>query len=375
MPDDPNALPMFDRLTAAIDSPTPSDPANPAPTPADPANPAPADPAAAPASSIEGFLKDDPAPADPANPDPANPAPADPAPADDAPPKGLTPKAAETWKTLKQENKEFRKKVEELSKSQLTEEQKAKLTQYEQENKTLQEKLTKYEREIAGVRIELTEEYQQQITRPLESVRSVVEDLANTYELDREALNSAVVEDDRKARVRKLAQLGESMLEPDRLKLYRAAEEFDAIAEAKVKLEENAEETLKNFEAERAEASRKAAVQEIEQVQKASDTLWPLMVKKAPILKDPTIAAAVKAEAASIDFRTARPDIKAYVAYAGAVLPKLVAAMQKSDARVAELTAQIEALKGTTPSGGLPPGGAPPAKTGGFLDSVEAGLR
>jgi hypothetical protein len=287
----------------------------------------------------------------------------------------LTPKAAETWKTLKQENKEFRKKVEELSKSQLTEEQKAKLTQYEQENKSLQEKLTKYEREIAGVRIELTEEYQQQITRPLESVRSVVEDLANTYELDLEALNSAVVEDDRKARVRKLAQLGEAMLEPDRLKLYRAAEDFDAIAEAKVKLEENAEESLKTFEAERAEASRKAAVQEIEQVQKASDTLWPLMVKKAPILKDPTIAAAVKAEAASIDFRTARPDIKADVAYAGAVLPKLVAAMQKSDARGAELTAQIEALKGTTPSGGLPPGGAPPAKTGGFLDSVEAGLR
>lgn len=361
-----NSLPIFDRLSEVLDAPAPS-PAEPTPTPAAPTPSAEETPSPTAEDSMAGFLEQPTeTPAAPAEPTPA---------ADDTPPPGLTSKAAETWKTIKKENRELKAKYDEALKNQLSEEQKAKLSQYEEQTRQLQEKLSRYEKEMVGVKLEATEEYQNQVTRPLETVRSSVQDLADTYELDLEALNAAIVEDDRKARVRKLAQLGETMLEPDRLKLYKLAEDFDAVVDTKVKLEENAEKTLQEFEAQRAEASRKAAVQDIEQVQKATETLWPLMVKKAPILKDEKVAAAVRAEAASIDFSSARPDIKAYVALAGATLPKLVTALQKSDARVAELTAQIKAMTGAAPTSGAPGGQAGPANTASFLDAIEHSLR
>ena len=205
------------------------------------------------------------------------PAPVNPPAADDEDrvPEGMTEKAGSRWKELKNEIKELRRKNEEALSSQVAPEELQKLKSAEAEVTSLREKLQTYEREIIGVKLEATDEYQKQVTRPLDTVRSVVQDLAETYELDIEALNSAVVEGNRKERVKKLAQLAESMLEPDRLKLYRSAEDFDNIVETKATLEENAAETLKRFEVERADAQRKQSVEELRKQKEAADDAAP----------------------------------------------------------------------------------------------------
>ena len=292
---------------------------------------------------------------------------------DDVVPEGLTEKAGNRWKELKSEIKEWKRKYEEASTSQVPAEELNKLKAAEAEVSSLREKLETYEREITGIKLEATEEYQKRVTQPIESIRSVVEDLADTYELDLEALNAAVVEGNRKDRVRKLAQLAETMLEPDRLKLYRAAEEFDAVVDTKVALEENAAETLKKFELERAEAQRRQSVEELRKQKAASDETWELLTQKLPFLADEATAKSIRAEADTEDFNSADPGLRAYIAYAGAALPRVAKALREKSNRIAELERQIGAFKGATPA----PGGSAPAsgaKPGSFLDAIEAGL-
>jgi len=292
---------------------------------------------------------------------------------EDRAPEGMTEKAGSRWKELKNEIKELRRKNEEAAASQVAPEELQKLKSAEAEVSALREKLETYEREIIGVKLEATDEYQKQVTLPLDTVRSVVQDLAETYELDIEALNSAVVEGNRRERVKKLAQLAESMLEPDRLKLYRSAEDFDNIVETKAALEENAAETLQRFEVERADAQRKQSVEGLRKQKEAADEMWELMARKLPFLADEATAKAIRAEADTVDFNSADPGLRAYGAYAGAALPRLSKALRVKDARIAELERQIGAFKGATPSSGAsaPSSGV---KSGSFLDAIEAGL-
>jgi hypothetical protein len=353
-------LGSFDDLFAA---PTESGGATPIePTP-DSSNPADPTPDSSEKDDMSSFLgKEEPAPA--------------PAPGsddEDRVPEGMTEKAGNRWKELKNEIKELRRKNEEATASQVAPEELQKLKSAEAEVSALREKLETYEREIIGVKLEATDEYQRQVTLPLDTVRSVVQDLAETYELDIEALNSAVVEGNRRERVKKLAQLAESMLEPDRLKLYRSAEEFDNIVETKAALEENAAETLQRFEVERADAQRKQSVEGLRKQKEAADEMWELMTRKLPFLADEATAKAIRAEADTVDFNSADPGLRAYGAYAGAALPRLAKALRTKEARIAELERQIGAFKGATPSSGAsaPSSGV---KSGSFLDAIEAGL-
>lgn len=361
-----NSDTIADRLGAFDDLFTATPPEDSgSPAPVDPGNPTPSDPTPddSEKDDMSSFLnKDEPAPVTPSAADD-----------EDRVPEGMTEKAGSRWKELKNEIKELRRKNEEAAASQIAPEEIQKLKAAEAEVSSLREKLETYEREIIGVKLEATDEYQKQVTLPLDTVRSVVQDLAETYELDIEALNSAVVEGNRRERVKKLAQLAESMLEPDRLKLYRSAEDFDLIVETKATLEENAAETLQRFEAERAVAQRKQSVEGLRKQKEAADEMWELMAKKLPFLADEATAKAIRAEADTVDFNSADAGLRAYGAYAGAALPRLSKALRVKDARIAELERQIGAYKGAAPSSG----GSAPAnnvRTGSFLDAIEQGL-
>lgn len=288
-------------------------------------------------------------------------------------PEGMTEKAGAKWKEIKTELKNWKQKYEELSKKQAEAPPAAPVKDpvIEAEVSQLREKLSSYEKEIIGVKLEATAEYKQQVNAPLDVIRDTVQDLADTYEIDLEALNAAVVDDDRKSRVRKLAQLGEAMLEPDRLRLYKTAEDFDKVVDTKLKLEENASETLKRFEIERSEQQRKVAVEETRKQKEASEQMWELMTRRVPLLKDAEIAKAVRAEADTVDFSSADPGLRAYGAFAGAALPKVIKAIHEKDARIAALESQINALKGSSPSVGAPPVAPTGIQASSFLDAIE----
>jgi len=361
---------IIDRLGAVDDlfaEPPAPDPSNPTP-PADPStNPASPLPADSDKDDMASFLEKEAAPADP---DASSVKPDE---ADDKVPDGLTEKAGQRWKELKSEIKDWKRKFEEASTSQAPPEAVNKLKAAEAEATSLREKLESYERELTGVKLEATEEYQKRVIQPLDTVRATVEDLADTYELDIEALNSAVVEDNRKERVKKLARLAEPMLEPDRLKLYRTAEEFDAIVNTKTSLEENAAETLQRFDRERADTQRRQSVAELHKQKEAADQMWELMARKLPFLADEATAKAIRAEADTVDFSSADSGLRAYGAYAGAALPRLSKALREKDVRIAELERQIGAFKGAAPTaGGSAPASGP--KPGSFLDAIEQGL-
>jgi hypothetical protein len=240
------------------------------------------------------------------------------------------------------------------------------------------ERLSKYEGEMAATRLESTPEYLSAVIAPVESIRNVVSTLGSTYELDSEKLFDAVVENDRKVRVKKLAALAEPMLEPDRLRLYKAAEDFDQVFETKNKMEANASETLKKIEADRLAASRAAEATRLQQRKIAEEQTWKLLEDRTPVLKDATVAAEVRRIAATADLQGADPTLVAYSAFAGAALPRVVAAHREALTEIENLKGQISALTGASPGaqGGDGGGGSPipPAApaSGSFLDAIEA---
>jgi len=327
----------------------------------------------------------DPAPAetpDPSDPAPAAAAAADPAAGEDDPtPTGLTDKGKVAWGTLRKQLKEAKaahtaaqKELEELRATAKP----AELSTLEQELASAKERLSKYEGELSVSRLEATQEYQDAVVAPVNALRNMVSTLGSTYELDSDKLFDAVVENDPKIRVKKLAALAEPMLEPDRLRLYKAAEDFDHVFAVKTQMETNASETLKKIEADRTAASRAAEVARLAQRKVAEDQTWKLLEDRTPILKDATIAAEVRRIAATADLQGTDPTLVAYSAFAGAALPKVVAAHREALTEIENLKGQIAALTGASPGGNHGDGGgspltaAPAAKPGSFLDAIES---
>jgi hypothetical protein len=356
-------VPILDRLNALFGDETPAKPAPEAPTkpaPEAPAKPAPEAPAEAPAKPAPEGESDEPTPP------------------------GLVGKAAVQWGVLRKEVKSSKseaaaakRELEELRASMT----KPEIAAAEAELVQLRERVTDYERELQGTRLEATLEYRQQVAVPLTAIRDTVADLAEVYETDLDSLQAAVSEGDRKARVKKLAALAEGMLEPDRMRLYKAAEEFDAVIHKKELLEADAGATLKKFEIDRVNEARRAEVERNKKRAAADEQTWSLLQSKSEVFREPTVAKQIREIAASAGITGDDPDEVAYSAFAGAALPALVRANNAAATQIADLTAQIEMLRGASPNGdgNGNGGGSPPlpdtkAPRKGFLESVDARL-
>lgn len=319
---------------------------------------------------------------------------ADPAPAADAPGDPLasiddafpdldskaTPQARERWDELKRELKAERRAAYELRRE--SEELKSKTLYDPEEVETLKKKVADYDKELAVHRIEATQEYKTSIDEPLRAIGESAASIARRYEIDQDALFNALAEPDEGKQQRALTDLVDGMNDRDRLKLYQMADDTLLVLRKRDDLKARSHEALQELDLrqkhtqEREIAERKRTFSgHVEKVFESLEDKMPFHPLDPHETKS-AVLEKLKRDTLATDLGAVGPDVQAYSAAAGVVLPRMVHQLRALAVENAALKSRLSGVTAASParSRALPTAAAPAAVTGGFLDNLFAQL-
>lgn len=277
---------------------------------------------------------------------------------DDAETKNMTPTAGAKFKEIKAEAKAARTEAAQ-AKARLAELE-AKLAEVEkapkpdaEESASLKEaiaaketRLAELEKIVAVKDFESTAEYQETVVTPMAAILSVVERIAKKYDVPEKKLISILEESDIDAQGEQIAELAANFSERDRVSLYTLGDDYNAVLADREALRAKAAEGLKALEAARQAEEAKRSEEAKKSWNDATNRVWEKLQKSIPLPEDPAEAAKLtsetKAQIAATNFAQLTDDQKAYAAYAGSQLPRIVKMVSEKDAKIAELN---EALK------------------------------
>jgi hypothetical protein len=271
-------------------------------------------------------------------------------------PKGLTDKAAVKWGELRNENRAYKKEIETL-KAELD---KAKATPAvdTSEVERLKQINSEYENELAVARVEATQEYKSNVVEPMVNVVGFLNTLAERYEVPSKALLEAMAESDPSKQSDLLTDLGASMNERDRLRLYSAADDYNEIIRRRDYYQSFSRERMTQIEQQRqAEIakqqaeSEKTATEAKAAYEKATTKVFEDLKKQVPVLSDEEIASDVQ-RLAKGDYSNAAPELKSYLAHSGALLPHLLKAIQSAKSDLDKANKTIAGYRNGSPKAG-----------------------
>jgi hypothetical protein len=286
--------------------------------------------------------------------------------------KSMTPAAGARFKELKGEVKEWKAKVAELERKIAEAKPAAPDLDALPEVQALKARLDEQERELALTRVEATQEYKQSVLEPLNQVLGLAGGLAEKYQVDGDALNRALAETDVDKQSDQLQDLAVGFSERDRINLYRLADDIGVILRRREDIQANAKSAYETRQ--QKEAAEKAAQDgTLKQSRDAAlGEVYKVIESKVALLSDKTISEDVKARVAKTDIFNASPDVQAYAAYSGALLPHVLKANKAQEARIAELEKVITGFRNTVPrAGGGKLEASEVAGDVGFLEAVE----
>ncbi len=181
----------------------------------------------------------------------------------------------------------------------------------------------------AKVKLEQSDKYDAEITKPAARIFAAADEIATTYELDPSAIRAIIKEKDRK----KQDELIEANLEKlsgfNKSEVYRLAHDFRGLLDHRKSLLDNAEDELKKAEVKRVADEKKLIEDHRTTVQTLQRSIWDKYKDKVPGFVDDDGAPTdtfktLMARAVSIDFVTSTPRDQAYAAFSGVVLPHLM---------------------------------------------------
>lgn len=266
-----------------------------------------------------------------------------------------TPEAKAKWNELRNEHKTFETKVKEYEakvaeyEAKLAEASKlAVSTELESKVKTYEEKLKTYEQELAISRVEATTEYKQLVSEPAEALSAAASALASRYQIDEQKVLDALVEGDAKRQNALLDEIVDGMSERDRSRLYRLVDDMSAVVEQDKALRERASTAWEEAQA-RAQAETEAGERQRKlSLTTATEKIISLFETKKLDAYGVDLAA-VKAASLESDIDRASPEVKAYAAAAGNMLPNVLKALASKEARIRELEASVAKFTRATP--------------------------
>lgn len=371
--------------TATEQSPAPAEAPNPTTTPA--ADATPVSWLDALDLAIEGAEK--PADEKPAEEKPADEKPADEKPTEekpvaeeDADTRNMTPKAGEAFKAIKSEAKAAKARVAELE-AKLAEVEKAPkpdVVEAEALKAAIAEKEAKikeYESELAISRFEATPEYKESVVQPLAAILGVVERLSKKYSVSEKVLLNILEEGDPDAQGDQISETASAFSERDRVSLYSLADDYSAVISHREELRAKASAALAAREkTQAAEATARTAAEQ-KAWKEATSKVWDSLKAKIPLPEDAAerakIESDITAQVAGTDFATLTPELKAFAAYSGALVPVVVKQNVSLKAEVAELKEALKKYQTATPGAGAGTDTTPQAIDAGvsFLDAID----
>lgn len=276
-----------------------------------------------------------------------------------------TKAAGAKFKELKTELKTWKQKAAELEQKLATAPQEVKPPEDYEELKT---KVAEYEKEISVSRVEASPQYKQVVVEPLNGVLSAAYAMAQRYEVPETVMEAMLQEQDRTKQDALLQDVVSGFSERDRLNLYSLVDDIGVILMRREEILQNsaqARQHLEQQEQQRTSTEHKQAL----------DSVWKVMSEKIPLFSDKAIAEEVRNKATGANLLNAKPDVRAYAAYSGAVLPHLLKQNQSLTSKVAELEKALVAIRSTVPKPGQ--GKSVPSERNSemsFLDALEAQL-
>lgn len=305
---------------------------------------------------------------------------------DDAEVKNMTPNAGAKFKEIKAEAKAARARVAELE-AKLAEVEKSPKPDAAEAEKLQaaiterEAKIAEYEKELAISRFEATTEFKTTVVEPLAAILGVVERFAKKYEVPEKKLMSILSEADPDAQGDLIVEMASGFSERDRVSLYQLADDYSAVMAHRDELRANASQALAAREATKAAEAAKSVEESKKTWKSATSKVWETLKAKIPLPGEGEEKTALeneifsKVSEASLD--SANVDVKAFAAFAGALVPHMAKQNKLLSTEVAELKEALKKYQAATPGAGA---GAETKSAAlddgmGFLDAIEARFR
>jgi vacuolar-type H+-ATPase subunit E/Vma4 len=215
-----------------------------------------------------------------------------------------------------------------------------------------------YEQELALSRVESTRAFQENVHAPMVNVVEYLESLASKYELSSRDMLGAFAESDPAKQSDLIADLAASMNERDRLRFYSSADDYAEIISRRDYYQANSREWKAQLEAQHqaelaqhtAQSEQQVSAQRAEYEQ-AVEKVFDSLKESVPVLNDDEVAVDVQ-RLAKGDYSGADPELKAYMAHSGALLPHLLKALKAAQSELEDANKKIVGYRNGSPKAG-----------------------
>lgn len=293
-----------------------------------------------------------------------------------------TPKAANRFKQLKTELKEYKQEAERLQ--QATKEYEARVAELDalaarNDPGPLEEKLREYEKDMMFRDLESTDIYRRTIEAPITAIMESVSRIAEENRLDVDALVDILSLDDPRERKTQLGHFLVGVPDQDKIEVYMAARDLDPLMERRNSLFENVNEALNEAKMLDENHNKELLAQRAIERQEISSAVVNKVKEKLPFLKaaEGVDFAAIERKAADLDPSVADPVDVAFGAVAAQLVPVLVreyAIMRKEVEALTDKLAEYDSAEPTLSGRTSESSGAGISSSLSFEDALNAAL-
>jgi len=297
-----------------------------------------------------------------------------------------TPKAANRFKQLKEELKQFRSERDQFK--QLTTEQEQKIQELaaiaeNRDVEELQAKIAEYEQERMFSNLEQTTAFQNAVTKPLAALVEQVDQIADKYELDSSSLIDILALTDPTQQDEMLSELLPNASDRDKAKLYRIIEEVNPILQRRQELFDNVEAASNEAALLEETKNKQELYEKVKLRENITRNVMERITEKLPFVKNlgGLDISSIQQKAAQTDPTVIHPVDFAYNAVSAQILPAIVREYNSQKKEIEALTDRLAEyenaepkISGSSPTRtatGLYSSGNSGAVEGNFIDAIN----
>ena len=270
--------------------------------------------------------------------------------------KGLNPKQNKAWQDLRNENRDLKTGAKPTMREAELNDKIKSLESKVSQSDGLQSQLDGLLSANYALKVTSSPEYHQQVGKHAQEVNSVIDTISQSYQVDAQALQDAVMEVDLKERANKIERIcqdedGEIVIPSIyQNELQRASMLYSTLRVKHDDMIKDAEGEYLKIEAQREEADLRAVQEDRSLLHRHMDEGWD---KFESVFNSPEAQAAIdKGRLASkrMDIRDESPHNRSFSTNSGYQVPIMLAEIKSLNAQLAALGAKTKASKAATPN-------------------------
>jgi len=288
---------------------------------------------------------------------------------------GMDAKPGEKFKALRGELKELKQAALEATIPDDTIKEIADLKLKLQESDGLRARLDEVTSKSAKLQVESSDEYENSIMKPVASIFSKADELAEAFEIDADHIKAIIKESSEAKRGALVEEFLDSVPAYNQARIINLSDDFSKLLQKRESMLSNADETISKGQAAAIEKEQSALNEQRKITQTIQKDIFERYKDRIPGFvedgKDTAKFSELVAQGLSIDFGKARARDQAFAAFAGVTLPHAMQAIDSLQKELADYRAEdVSAKKGSTStSGSVKAGATETAVPAGFVNA------